>query len=183
MSKPESPPSGPPVTPQSSTTSPAPQNDDDPSVRLRRQKKQFSVMIAGTAFIVMSTIITRRGVARRIRWAKPTYFRQNMHHPEQKFDGGLEALEALSVATVNVFSWSIFYAGGMLWALDIASLEEMRSKLRVRLGLSEEEQKGSQSVVRSWMQAANPWNLFKSRKPPEGTSNGSGSETNEGGAS
>ena len=115
--------------------------------------------------MIMSSIITRRGVYRRQQWAKPTFFRQNNQHPEQKIDGSLEALEALSVATVNVFSWSLLFTGGMLWSFDITNLEELRSRLRVRLGVTEEEQKGSQSVVGEWIEAAKPWKFGRTQKP------------------
>lgn len=84
-----------------------------------------------------------------------------MDHPEQQINGGLEALEALTVATVNVFSWSIAFTGGAFWALNLSSIEEMRQRLRVRLGLTEEEQKGSQGVVGEWIEAAKPWNSWK----------------------
>lgn len=73
-------------------------------------------------------------------------------------------MEALSVATVNVFSWGIFFAGGVMWASDTSGIDEIRQRLRVRLGLSEQEQKDSQEVVGEWIEAAKPWNAFKKAK-------------------
>jgi len=42
----------------------------------------------------------------------------------------MEALEALKIATINVLSAGLMASGGLLWALDIASLDEMRTKAR-----------------------------------------------------
>jgi hypothetical protein len=129
-----------------------------------RERKQFTIFLAGCGFTLYSALITRRAVARRMRWARPTYFQHNNMHPEQKINGALEALEALSVATVNVFSWSITFVGGMMWATDTSNIQEIRDRLRVRLGLNEEEQKGSQAVVGEWIDAAKVWKRGKSPK-------------------
>jgi hypothetical protein len=129
-----------------------------------RERKQVTIFLAGCGFTLFSALITRRAVARRIRWARPTYFQQNNMHPEQKIDGGLEALEALSVATVNVFSWSIVFVGGMMWATDTSSIQEIRDRSRVRIGLSEDEQKGSQAMVGEWIDAAKVWKRGKNPK-------------------
>jgi hypothetical protein len=166
MSRPSNPAAGSSVPPQTENAPVANGHGELTKTDVERsEKKNLTLLMAGTAFVMMSAIITRRGVARRQRWARPTYFQQNDQHPEQKVDLSLEALEALSVATVNVFSWSVFFSGGMLWALHISNLEELRSRLRVRLGITEDEQKGSQTVVRQWIEAAKPWNVFKSKKP------------------
>jgi hypothetical protein len=47
----------------------------------------------------------------------------------------MEAFEALNIATVNVFSVGMMVTGGLLWAFDIASLDDMRSKVRTNLGV------------------------------------------------
>src|ERR1700712_3963780 len=156
-----------PTTDASTLNAPGPPSVEDSSLFSPRSRKQFSIFLAGSYFCLISSVITRRAVTRRIQWAKPTFFRTNQQHPEQKIDGGLEALEAITVATVNVFSWGIMFFGGVLWATDTSGIEEMRSKLRLRLRLSEEEQKGSQEVVHEWVEAAKPWNAFKSQKKPE----------------
>lgn len=49
--------------------------------------------------------------------------------------GPLLAVEALTVATLNVFSWAIMVTGGALWAFDIASMDDMRRKIRGGLGV------------------------------------------------
>lgn len=47
----------------------------------------------------------------------------------------MEAFEALNIATINVASVGMMAAGGMLWALDISSVEDMRSKVRTNMGI------------------------------------------------
>jgi hypothetical protein len=56
----------------------------------------------------------------------------------------MEAFEALNIATINVLSLAMLSTGGVLWYLDIASMEDARRKLRGGLGVdgsgrSEEE--------------------------------------------
>lgn len=135
--------------------------EQDPKSRFR---KQLNILFAGAGFVLLSARITRRAVNRRVRWAKPTYFRPNMQHPEQKINGTLEAMEALSVATVNVFSWSFFLIGGAMLASDTSNLEEIRGRLRLR-GVTEEEQKDSHQLLGEWIDAAKPWNAFKKEQP------------------
>ena len=47
----------------------------------------------------------------------------------------MEAFEALNIATINVLSVGMLVSGGLLWAFDIASLEDMRRKVRTGLGV------------------------------------------------
>jgi hypothetical protein len=53
----------------------------------------------------------------------------------REVDGGMEALEALSIATINVFSLSMMATGGLLWAFDISNVDDMRRKVRKNMGL------------------------------------------------
>jgi hypothetical protein len=139
--------------------------NSDPNLDAKRSRRQFALFLGGSAFALFATLITKRAVNRRLRWSKPTFYRNNMQHPEQQINGGLEALEAFSVATVNVVSWGLMFVGGMFYAFDISSLEEMRARNRTRMGLTSEDQKGSQVVVGEWIEAAKPWKLWK--KPAE----------------
>jgi hypothetical protein len=123
----------------------------------RRSRKQFSLFLAGSTFALLSAAITRRAVVRRIQWARPTFFHPNNQPSDKKMNGGLEALEALSVATVTAVSWTVMITGGFLWAIDVSSLQELRAKVRGRLGLTEEEQKESQATVGQIIDAAKPW--------------------------
>lgn len=47
----------------------------------------------------------------------------------------MEAFDALTVASVNVFSATLMAAGGALWAFDISTVDDMRRKIRGGLGI------------------------------------------------
>ena len=47
----------------------------------------------------------------------------------------MEAFEALNIATVNVLSVGMMVSGGLLWAFDISSLDDMRRRVRTGLGV------------------------------------------------
>jgi len=49
--------------------------------------------------------------------------------------GPIVALEALYLATLNVFSWGLFATGGILWYADIASMDDLRRKVRGGMGV------------------------------------------------
>lgn len=55
----------------------------------------------------------------------------------------MEAFEALNIATINVLSVGMMATGGLLWALDISSMDDMRRKVRsnrvVRAGSDDKE--------------------------------------------
>lgn len=46
----------------------------------------------------------------------------------------MEAVEALSLATVNVFSVATMLVGGALWSADVSTLADMQRKTRRNLG-------------------------------------------------
>jgi hypothetical protein len=47
----------------------------------------------------------------------------------------MEAFEALNIATINVLSVGMMVSGGLLWALDISSLDDMKRKVRTNMGV------------------------------------------------
>jgi predicted RNase H-like HicB family nuclease len=49
--------------------------------------------------------------------------------------GPILAIEALTVASMNVFSWAIMATGGALWYFDIASMEDLRRSIRGGMGV------------------------------------------------
>ena len=49
--------------------------------------------------------------------------------------GPILALEALSLATINVFSWAMVLTGLTLWSFDIQGLDDLRRKVRGGLGV------------------------------------------------
>jgi hypothetical protein len=53
---------------------------------------------------------------------------------EAKAGGPLMAIEALNLATLNVISFAVMFVGGMSFAFDISSIDELRAKARQVIG-------------------------------------------------
>jgi hypothetical protein len=160
---------------------PPPPPDDDNGFFSRRSRRQLTLFLAGASFSLLSATITRRAVARRTRWARPLYFYANNAPPppERQINGALEALEALGVATVTAVSWTAMLTGGLLWALDVDGLVELRGKVRGRLGLAEGVQDEAQREVDRIVDAVKPWG----KKAPEEKSEGAVPPRGDGGES
>ncbi len=156
-------PSNSPAAPRTSPQPPPPPADDDNGFFSRRSRRQLTLFLAGASFSLLSVAITRRAVARRTRWARPLYFYANNAPPppERQINGALEALEALGVATVTAVSWTAMLTGGLLWALDVDGLVELRTKVRGRLGLEDGVQDEAQREVDRIVEAVKPWGRKK----------------------
>lgn len=69
-----------------------------------------------------------------------------------EFNGPVEAFEALSIATINVSSVGMMVTGGLLWAFDISSIEDMRNKVRTNLGTAEfRKDDDAEKEIEEWM--------------------------------
>lgn len=119
---------------------------------LGRSQQQFSLFLAGAALVGVTTLITRRATARKINAVRPAgLFSQSNKLPE--VNGAMDAAEAFALATVNVCSFGLMIGGGVLWALDISTLEDLRGKVRKGMpvegeGRTEQE---SEEDVEEWM--------------------------------
>lgn len=51
-------------------------------------------------------------------------------------DSSLIALEALNLATLNVLGFAIMMTGGVSWAFDISSIDDLRGMARKHIGPS-----------------------------------------------
>ncbi|KAJ9665845.1 hypothetical protein H2201_003969 [Coniosporium apollinis] len=107
----------------------SPSASHDSSLFSPRSRKQLSLFFAGAAFMTLSLLTTRRALARKHTSTLPRFY-QPSNRPSNPVNGPLEAVEALSLATVNVLSFGMMMTGGALWAFDISSMEEMRAKIR-----------------------------------------------------
>lgn len=47
----------------------------------------------------------------------------------------MEAVEALNIATINVLSVGMMLSGGLIYAFDISSLDDMRRLVRANMGV------------------------------------------------
>jgi hypothetical protein len=102
-----------------------------------RQNKAPVIFAAGLAFTALSLLITRRSLARRHLATKASYTNSPAHTQAQtaKVSGAMEAMEALNIATINVFSLATLVTGGALWYFDIATMDDARRKFRGGLGV------------------------------------------------
>lgn len=80
----------------------------------------------------------------RHRSVLPKFYQPSNQH-SYEFNGAFEAFEALSIATVNVASVTIMAVGGVAWATDISNFEELRTRLREKMGF--ELGKGGEAKV------------------------------------
>lgn len=101
----------------------------DPARRARRQNALF---FGGLAFTMFSAFVTRRSMMRK-RPPIPTTFTPS-NAPLPKAEGGLDAAEALGLATINTVSvfMTAIGAGFIYW--DIADIEDLRDKVRKGVG-------------------------------------------------
>ncbi|KAI9882768.1 MAG: hypothetical protein M1823_005480 [Watsoniomyces obsoletus] len=114
-----------------------------------RSRRQLSIFVAGATFLFISTAITRRSLYRRYKATLPAFYHFN-NRPTIPISGASEALEALNIATINVFSVSLMVTGGMMWAYDISSLEDLRRKVRAGMGVRGTEQDADEEIE-EWM--------------------------------
>ena len=69
-------------------------------------------------------------------------------------NGGVEAAEALFLATLNVTSCAIMLGGGAMWALDISEVEDLRRKVRKKMDVEGGEGKTPQEAeddIEEWI--------------------------------
>jgi hypothetical protein len=121
------------------------------SVFSTRSLRQLGLFFGGAAFFGVASAITRRALVRRYKATIPKFY-QPSNRPNAEVNGAMEAFEALSVATVNVLSVSMMLTGGALWAFDIASLDDMRRKMRGGLGIDGEgRDKAADEEMEEWL--------------------------------
>lgn len=95
--------------------------------------------------------MTRRSILRRNK-RPPAKFYHYSNTPPPPVIGAMEAFEALNIATVNVISYTIFVTGGLLWAFDVRGIEDMRARVRKRIGLGDEKDvKDAEEEFEEWV--------------------------------
>ncbi|EKG11868.1 hypothetical protein MPH_11005 [Macrophomina phaseolina MS6] len=114
----------------------------------RRSLRQLGLFCAGATFFTAATFITRRQMVRRFRASIPPFYHPS-NLPYGEANGAMEAFEALNLATVNVVSAAIMLTGGTMWALDISTLEDLRKKVRHRVGSGDERK--SDEEIEEWI--------------------------------
>ncbi|MCJ1452724.1 hypothetical protein MMC28_003067 [Mycoblastus sanguinarius] len=120
-----------PAQPSPSSTTPSPSH----ALTSPRSRKQLSIFLAGASFFTLSALITRRSLHRRYAATIPRFYHPSNRPPSTPINGPLEALAALHLATLNVCSFMMMMGGGLLWAFDVSSIEDMRRKVKGGLGV------------------------------------------------
>lgn len=100
----------------------------------QRSLSQLSLFAAGAGFLSLSVLITRRAIARKHLAGIPLFFNpSNMVTSKLEGDGGLVAVEALGLATLNTIGFGIMATGGLSWAFDLSNIEELRATARKQI--------------------------------------------------
>jgi len=100
----------------------------------QRSQRQLGLFFAGAGFFAISSLITRRSIVRRYKMTLPKFY-QPSNRPNIGVNGAMEAFDALNIATINVFSLGMMLGGGLLYAFDIASVDDMRRSVRKTIGV------------------------------------------------
>lgn len=101
----------------------------DPARRARRQNALF---FGGLGFTMLSAWVTRRALIRK-RLPTPTTFTPS-NTPIPKPEAGLDAAQALALATMNTVSVFMTAIGAGFIYFDIADIEDLREKVRRGVG-------------------------------------------------
>ncbi|KAF3903358.1 hypothetical protein AA313_de0210128 [Arthrobotrys entomopaga] len=108
----------------------------DPSFTpFQRARKQLTLYFAGATFLLLSMTVARRSTRRRALATIPKYYTPNTRASELNFNGGVDAFEALNIATLGVMSVGMLTVGTGMYILDVVNVEEMRRLVRARYGL------------------------------------------------
>ena len=118
----------------------------------KRSMKQLGLFAGGACFFGISSLITRRSLVRRYQSTVPKFY-QPSNRQVEGVNGAMEAFDALTVATANVLSVGMMTTGGALWAFDISSLEDMRTKIRGGLGIdgSDGRESKAEQEMEEWL--------------------------------
>ncbi|KAF2763795.1 hypothetical protein EJ03DRAFT_53708 [Teratosphaeria nubilosa] len=97
-----------------------------------RQRRQDGLLYGGLVFTALSALITRRTLIRK-RLPPPSTFSPS-NTPPPPVNGGLEAAEALGLATLNVFSIGMLALGAFMKVFDVGEIEDLRDQIRRSAG-------------------------------------------------
>ncbi|KAF4501350.1 hypothetical protein FAGAP_2439 [Fusarium agapanthi] len=121
-----------------------------------RSIRQFGLLLTGAGFLAASVAVSRRSVLRMRHDLLPKFYTSNRH--QVKFDSGdrsFLAVQALGLATLNVMSFGVMLVGGISWAFDLSSIEELRQRTQAvtrRPGMvSPEDEKAMEELIEGLM--------------------------------
>ena len=138
-----------------------------------------SITKAGAGFFALSTVITRRSIVRRYKASTPKFYHPS-NHANYEINGALEAFEALNIATVNVLSVGMMLSGGLLWAFDISSLEDIRKKVRTNMGVNTiRTDQDAEEEIEEWFASVLARKEFKALRGEKGVKDTKDKDQNE----
>ncbi|POS84856.1 hypothetical protein EPUL_002784 [Erysiphe pulchra] len=118
-----------------------------------RSLRQFGLFTAGASLFAASMAITRRSIIRKHHRDIPKLFTAS-YPANIEVNGAIDALEALNLATINICSFALMTTGGMLWAFDISSLDDMNKRRQINaMRQADPAQKDelSEKVIEDWL--------------------------------
>ena len=136
---PSQPPSSTSQSSQSQSSDPAEQQQP-PQTLLQyltnqRSRRQLSLFFLGATALTLSSVFTRSSLVARYRIVQPRFYQQSNQGVEYAVNGPLEAFQALQIATLTVGSSAVMIGGGLLWAFDISSVNDLRARIRNAMGV------------------------------------------------
>ncbi|KAK0723822.1 hypothetical protein B0T21DRAFT_350972 [Apiosordaria backusii] len=161
-------------TPPSSTKLKQPyERPPYPPVFSERSLRQMGLMAAGGGFLALSILVTRRAIARQMIMSRLKYYSSNpIALPSQPLKKDpLIAFTALNYATLNTMAFGIMFVGGLSWAFNISTLEELRQASQYSMARSissamgGEEDKEAEKELVEWM--AKQLNMALPNKPED----------------
>ncbi|KAF5858702.1 hypothetical protein ETB97_003869 [Aspergillus alliaceus] len=105
------------------------QPEPEPEIKLINPQTKHKLLVGGLAFFAFSLWTTRRSLNRRYLASVPPFYTSSLFH-KPDVSGGAEAFEALNLATLNVLSFGMAATGGVLCALDINGIDDLRRFVR-----------------------------------------------------
>jgi len=117
-----------------------------------RAQRQLTLYLAGTTFLTLSTLLTRRAIHRKNLWPTPAFYTPSNAPAAVPVNGTVMAVEALQLATVNVCAFGMMVLGGVGWGCDV-DFGEWRGRMgrRKRGGGDGEGDGGEEEGLKEWV--------------------------------
>jgi hypothetical protein len=92
----------------------------------QREWRKGSIFLGGLAFAIASLTLTRRALRKRLYLPTPPFY-QPSHNTLPTVSGGMEAVDALFLATLNVTAIGMAAVGTFMVGWDVAEVEDLRA--------------------------------------------------------
>lgn len=117
---------------------------------LQKLPTNLKLLVGGMIFSTLSLLITRRAFTKRVLASVPPYWTSSVYH-RPPVNGAGDAFDALSLATLNVCSFGMMATGGVMYALDVNSLEDMRRFVKKEMGTGTVRDEEVEREVEEWV--------------------------------